>query len=306
MPAFYVSAPAGERAYGYTTSYTAFESHNVPQCTTDGVTYPAWSQGTTDGSISAMATIDNVISVGACSSVSKTGYLNGSSYASYTKPGEIWASSSYGTNVYTGELLPTVVAPGVNAVSAVSRYTTVTNVNTDAYATAKADYNDITYFWRPETGTSMATPFVTGTIALWLQAKPEMTVSDIKDVLKNTNRYPDNFESLDEETRKRWGGGMIQPIAGLKYVLGTLTPDGVECLHDESRVIIEQYDRNITAFVAGERKLEVALYTLDGIKVATAAAAGNEVSLQAPDSGRVYILSIQGETGNFVRKIRIR
>lgn len=306
MPAFYVSAPAGERAYGYTTSYTPFESHNVPECTTDGVTYPAWSQGTTEGSMSAMATIDNVISVGACSSVSKTGYLNGRSYASSTKPGEIWASSSYGTNVYTGELLPTVVAPGVNAVSAVSRFTTDSNVNTDAYATAKADYNDNTYFWRPETGTSMATPFVTGTIALWLQAKPEMTVSDIKDVLKNTNRYPDNFESLDEETRKRWGGGMIQPIAGLKYVLGTLTPDGVECLHDESRVIIEQYDRNITAFVAGERRLEATLYTLDGVKVARATADGNEVSLQAPDSGRVYILRIQGETDNFVRKIRIR
>ena len=41
------------------------------------------------------------------------------------------------------------------------------------------------------------------------------------------------------------------------------------------------------------------------MKVDRATADGNEVSLQAPAAGQVYILVIRGETDNFVRKIRI-
>ena len=63
-----------------------------------------------------------MISVGACSAISRYGLLNGNSYGATYQPGEIWPSSSYGMNTFTGERLPHVVAPGYSVVSAVSRY----------------------------------------------------------------------------------------------------------------------------------------------------------------------------------------
>jgi hypothetical protein len=60
----------------------------------------------------------------------------------------------------------------------------------------------------------MATPAVSGIIALWLQANPKLTLADVKDVLANSC---DN----DEFTAKnpiRWGYGKINAKKGLDYI----------------------------------------------------------------------------------------
>ena len=63
------------------------------------------------------------------------------------------------------------------------------------------------------TGTSMACPAVAGIVALCLQAHPELTLADVKDVLANSC---DN----DEFTAKnpiRWGYGKVNAKRGLEY-----------------------------------------------------------------------------------------
>jgi hypothetical protein len=66
-------------------------------------------------------------------------------------------------------------------------------------------------------GTSMACPAAAGIIALWLQADPELTLDDVKDVLAHSC---DN----DEFTTKnptRWGYGKINAKKGLDYIQQT-------------------------------------------------------------------------------------
>jgi hypothetical protein len=60
----------------------------------------------------------------------------------------------------------------------------------------------------------MACPAVAGIVALWLQAHPELTLADVKDVLANSC---DN----DEFTAKnpiRWGYGKVNAKRGLEYI----------------------------------------------------------------------------------------
>lgn len=304
-PGLYINCLQNEKVFGYALN-NAFVSHGVGSATypTESKTYPAWENGSTDGTITGLSTLDNVISVGACSGTSRVGYLNGQSYGSTYAPGEIWPMSSYGKNTRTGERLPHVVAPGYNVVSAINRY--VNGAGSMVYC-ASAEKDGNTYYWKDYSGTSMATPFVTGTIALWLQANPELTVADIKDVFKKTNIYPAAVEALPEDSpeRLRWGGGMIQPLAGLKYILGIQS--GITSVQDDSRLLIEQYGSEIKAFVAGEASLSARLYTLCGTTVTSASASGDEVTLNASScQPGAYILEVQGSSSRHVRKIILR
>jgi subtilisin family serine protease len=55
-------------------------------------------------------------------------------------------------------------------------------------------------------GTSMATPFVTGLVALLLQRDPNLTPEAVKDLLRQNSSIPgENTGTFD----KKWGYGLI-------------------------------------------------------------------------------------------------
>jgi subtilisin family serine protease len=60
-------------------------------------------------------------------------------------------------------------------------------------------------------GTSSATPHVAGVAALLMSARPDVPVTRIMDVLKETAIHPHG-----QRPDNRWGHGMIQPAAALK------------------------------------------------------------------------------------------
>ncbi|MBR2085364.1 MAG: S8 family serine peptidase, partial [Muribaculaceae bacterium] len=113
----------------------------------------------------------------------------------------------------TGKALPDICAPGTNVVAAGSRYsyfahggkTTVMNVDGN--------------YWGVMSGTSMAAPTVAGIIALWLQANPQLSVADVREIFANTAQH-DMFTS-----QPQFGpNGKLDALAGMDYVLDHTAP----------------------------------------------------------------------------------
>ena len=148
--------------------------------------------------------------------------------------------SSYGTGgkrvsfsgcgpALSGKIKPDVVAPGVNVISAYNRTYKERNPFANLQSlVAKSSYNGYDYYWKAEDGTSMSSPAVAGIVALWLQAKPDLTPEDVIDVLANTARHYD--PSLTYPNNE-YGYGEIDAYKGLLYILNLTNIEGLSTEH---------------------------------------------------------------------------
>lgn len=186
-------------------------------------TDPLWLAGDSDMSISDLATGDSTISVGAYYSRSIAPVLSG--YNPSLTTGvvlyNITGYSSYGPDA-NGVMRPDVVAPGTSLVSSYNRYNTSVMEN-PRWINSFVTIDDVRYAYGASTGTSMATPVVTGAVALWLQARPTLTPGEVREVLRLTSNR-DDFVSHGDT--RRWGYGKLDAAAGLRYLLtGALRGD---------------------------------------------------------------------------------
>jgi subtilisin family serine protease len=120
--------------------------------------------------------------------------------ASYTTSGDNLAPfSSRGPSRVTYDIKPEITAPGVNVLSTVPGFVHNPN-NPSDYSTA----------YERMSGTSMATPNVTGIAALLLQAKPDLTPDDVKAILMNTADSLSQSYSVFEQ-----GAGRVNPYKAI-------------------------------------------------------------------------------------------
>lgn len=147
-------------------------------------------------------------------------------YESTKGEGYLAKSSSVGPVLIDNRVKPDVCAPGVNVVSAQNffidddTYYALAGWDIGALDTEYESWgaNVAGYFHiMAQTGTSMSAPAVTGTIALWMQADPTLTVDRIKEVIAHSSRQPDATLTYPNQ---QYGYGEIDAFNGLCYLLG--------------------------------------------------------------------------------------
>ncbi len=175
----------------------------------------SWAEkGSSVGSISDIAATDSVISVGSYNSRQTVPLRDGTFYfRQNSQPGYLSSFSSYGPDE-NGIARPDVCAPGSVLVSSANRY--FVNPPNIQYWQPSAWVNGVEYTYSPDLGTSMSAPAVAGTIALWLQADPTLSVARVRDVLQHSSLRDSYVRSGYGE---RWGAGKLDAYAGLRYVL---------------------------------------------------------------------------------------
>ncbi len=254
-----------------------------------------------DLSVSDLACGDNFVCVGMyttrSSIVSEGGNeIVGGGFADMT------VNSASGYGIVNGNHLPHVCAPGAFIISAVSSPFIEANpdqLNRVVYTTTRPEG---TYRWIYECGTSMATPFVAGTIALWLEAEPTLTVYDILDILENTNcrLNPPTLRDMH---------GWIDPAAGLRYIFekyagvdNVLTPGGSQQLDISVGEGVLTLSRPLPSVS------EVSVYNISGQLVATPLTIppGNTaVDIPALPTG-CYIARLSSSSTTVAKRIFIR
>ena len=223
--------------------------------------------------------------------------------------GERAEYSSIGPTI-DGRIKPDVMAPGNNIISSYSSFYCENHPTASDIASNVSvfDFNGRSYAWNSNAGTSMATPVVAGAIALWLQAKPDLSPEQALDVISRTARhytdtlsYPNNY----------YGYGEIDVYEGLLAVLQLDVVDGIS--HHQPAKAKLTIDNGQLTINHGQltTPVTVRVFDLNGRVVLTShLTLGDDcrgtVSLQSLPAG-VYAIQIDGSpeiTGSTLIRLR--
>lgn len=293
-----VEGKAGQKINMYYGGYGNFSSKNVA-----GVT-----SGSPSESINSMATADNIISVGSFVTRMAFGILSDNSlYTTWgEKTGQISTFSSYGT-MPDGTKLPQVLAPGSTIISSFNRYyvegTGATYDEGKDSMTGKAANGMKTDYWGVMDGTSMASPFAAGVIALWLEADPTLDIDGIKDVLANSC----TTDSYTGSNPAAAGYGKINAEKGLKYIL--TNPASIGSVTDDagSRLLITLTDSGFDIVMGGEARFTATMYDLQGRAVTTAEGSDARATLDTVGlTPGIYVIAVQSPNLSVTRKVTVR
>lgn len=298
LPFFEVSGAAGQSIMGVCNKNTAFSSKGIS----------GFTDGTPDESISDMACGKNTIVVGAYTSRTSFSTLPYNKVRplytdSYETKEQISSFSSYGT-AFNGRNLPDICAPGSVLISSISSYYTDTQGykpynDVDASGYYVSPTNGRTYYFQYMQGTSMATPFVAGVVALWLEANPNLSVDDVKTLLKETSRR-DEFVTSGNPVR--WGYGKIDALAGIKKILNNSVDEVGTDL--SKRLIVERVGKNIKVTLPGADNLNVRLISVAGSAVFSVSTCDSSCDINADSfNPGVYVIEASDSRGVYTQKI---
>ena len=206
--------------------------------------------------------------------------------------GDLSSFSSYGPTV-DGRMKPNITAPGCFIISAVSNNDASGNLMYAEYNENFGRYNQYGYMQ----GTSMASPFVAGIVATWLQAYPQLTPEQLHEIVQNTARK-DNFTATAPDSN--WGYGKINALDGLRQCIEKQETGCVSvAMPFDGTVRIT--DGNIVLGFARDTQVTLCLTSMTGStlfsKQLGKRSAGETLSVAVPQLPKgVYLLSVKTPT----------
>ena len=216
--------------------------------------------------------------------------------------------SSNGPWLNPNYLKPAVLAPGAIIMSALNKYAPDFDKKDVAYSNR---FNNKVYHYGYMEGTSMATPFVAGSIALWLEANPKLSAADVMDILKESSTKHADMEGKD--WTPTYGYGLINVYEGLKLALKKAGKDPLTAIERVSgSATPATFHTTATQwqilFNNPERTATIEVVSLDGRslyrKVLSAMSQGDEVSIPTDSFATgIYLLQVTTPGAKIAQKM---
>lgn len=131
--------------------------------------------------------------------------------------GDIADFSSKGPTA-DGRIKPDISCPGYGVVSSFSRFFNGTYPPA-YYKVMEIPFDDENYYFGILQGTSESAPVVSGTIALWLEENPALTVDEALEIIRKT-AIP---APVGPRPNNVWGWGILNAGAGMQHVVNQLS-----------------------------------------------------------------------------------
>lgn len=259
---------------------------------------PGYTASNGDGSVSSLAGAKNVITVG---SYVTHNFNSDNGYRQY-EIGTTSPTSSWG-HLPGGAVHPQIKAPGTLIVSSMSSdYVNGSDYNgtIDIKYYSHTDGGK-TYFWTPMSGTSMASPFMSGVAATWLSADPDLTTDEIRSIAQETSDAPSAVKDNDGVS------GNLNAYRGLCKILNL---SGINNVTADSKGAITVNDLGSNRFsiqAPAAARLEVSVVSMGGAKVFSAASSNQIIDFDGSSlQPGVYVLSATDGLVSRAEKIVIR
>lgn len=250
-----------------------------------------YKDGSREGTIASTATGKNPVTVGAYVSRKEYADLSGKSHVMEWTNGELYPLSGKGVT-FDNRIKPDIVAPGAVVISSLNSFAAPYAVPA-SMKVKKSEYNGRTYYWGISSGTSMATPAVTGILALWLQAIPTLDLAKAKEALHATAIH-DNYTG--DQPNGYYGYGKVDALAGLKYLLDK--ENGIHQVEmDSCPIFYEGSSQRILLL----QPTTIRVYALDGRQVLHTF--GCELGVESLPAG-IYIVRANGHSLKIVKTAR--
>ena len=208
---------------------------------------------------------------------------------------------------------PAVCAPGGLVISAFSQNSTYFSDYQD-YQIQTVAVNGKKYYYGLMSGTSMASPAVTGILALWLEANPKLTYEDVLTIFKETARRDKTTGDADETGwNARSGYGKIDAYEGLKKALEMANQSGINEMQNTEKPVsfMKNSDEWKVLFNNNETYAQLEVVSMNGQVVYNkrieAPRRGQEelINLQNLTPG-VYVLHVNTLAGSITRKVVVK
>ena len=254
---------------------------------------------------------NSIVSVGAYNSKScTTMFLNSNNIkCTFDVNADLFKIADFSSKGPTadGRIKPDITAPGNRIVSSISRFDSSYDFSGGTF-NQYANYADVvsgltsgTNTWRfaAMQGTSMSSPMVAGIIALWLQAKPNLTVAEIKTILQNTSITDSDTGTGSAIPNNTWGRGKIDALAGVQYINQFLNIDSFD---NTNNLIVYPNPTSSKVYITSKEYVSTyEIFNTLGQKVKegnfNAVLEQEELDLTALQNG-LYILNFKGEKVN--------
>ena len=287
-------------------------------CTFNSLTYPSPIQnGDTNMTVGEIGgTGNSIISVGAYNSKScTTMFLNNNNIkCTFDENADLFKIADFSSKGPTadGRIKPDITAPGNRIVSSISRFDSSYDFSGGTF-NQNANYADVvsgltsgsnTWRFAAMEGTSMSSPLVAGIIALWLQAKPNLTVAQIKTILQNTS-ITDSFTGTGSAVpNNTWGSGKIDALAGMQYINQFLN---IDTFNNSNNFVVYPNPTTSKIYITSKDYVgNYEIFNTVGQKISEGSFNSildqKELDLSSLQSG-LYILNFKGENSN--KSVRI-
>lgn len=282
VPVLIISGTPGKRVDVYCDGeYNEFDTGRME----------GWDKGSADGTISNIACGPNTISVGSYCTRSLT---------EDAIEGEVSNFSSWGI-LPDGRSLPDILAPGECLASSMSTPFTASDyyneqTNPVVYGMMYGENNP--FYWTVMSGTSQSSPAMAGIAALWLQANPNLTPAEIKQIATETARPTSNMTP-------QCGAGKVDALEGLKKALAYSSLTDVSA-DKQSAIFITSTNGAWIVEEINSKEINLDLYDLTGKIVRHIHSSDGSPIVLEKNNGNlkgIYLIKASSATETITRKI---